>query len=254
MMTTCPRCGQEVRVPEVDSNPTARLAERSSPEAASSPALQARPVEGGTPPPLPPLSTGGSSQAPLQPPPLDLSPLPPPLQPPPLPSSVPAAGIASVSLPPPLPVSPLAGAVPPAPAIPPPLPSKVVVPPPAGTGIAPAGGHKAPPPVSPPSPRDSKPAVRSAEKAAKPRSARPAPADNEPPLFERDIDSLLGPIQDMQPSRKQRSQAATGVDATMILDHRGPPSEYVQRLTSIVVIAFTLMVLAFLAGLFIAIR
>jgi hypothetical protein len=58
----------------------------------------------------------------------------------------------------------------------------------------------------------------------------------------------------MQPSRKQRSQAATGLDAAMILDNRGPPSEYVQRLTSIVVIAFTLMVLAFLAGLFIAIR
>jgi hypothetical protein len=58
----------------------------------------------------------------------------------------------------------------------------------------------------------------------------------------------------MQPSRKQRSQATTGVDAAMVLDNRGPPSEYVQRLTSIVVIAFTLVVLAFLAGLFIAIR
>jgi hypothetical protein len=73
-------------------------------------------------------------------------------------------------------------------------------------------------------------------------------------LFERDIDALLEPLQDAQPSRKQRSQPTAGVDAAMILDNRGPPSEYAQRITSIVVIAFTLVVLAFLTGLFIAMR
>lgn len=242
--TTCPRCGQEVRVPEVDSNPTRSLAERPSPGGGSAQALQTDQGEGGASGASPSLSGKGRSLSPLELLPLEPLSSPPPRESPPLRP----AGIAPAPIPPPLPVTPQVAAVPQAPlaSVPPPLPARVVVPPPPSG----AGG----PPVPPPHSRDIKPAARSGEKAAKSRSVRSAPADNEPPLFERDIDSLLGPIQNTQPFRKSRSQPATGMDAAMILDNRGPPSEYVQRLTSVVVIAFTLVVLAFLAGLFIATR
>lgn len=78
-------------------------------------------------------------------------------------------------------------------------------------------------------------------------------ASTEPPLFEKDIDALLDSLPESPPLRRRSSQSTIGVDAAM-LDQRQPPSEQAQRITAIIVIAFTFVVLAFLAGLFIAMR
>jgi len=239
MTTTCPRCRQEVRVPEIDRNPTTQLAERSSP--GTGPTGSNPLPDGGSEAalfqsPSPPSGGEATSSGPS---PLSSPPVPPPL--PPL-SSAPPMAVTPVPVPPSAPTVSPVSAIP----VPPPLPTKKVP-------------HPAPNPpddlrVVPPPTRSAESATRSAENTPKPRPARPAAGSHEPPLFERDIDALLGSLQGTPASRKQRSQPTTGVDAAMILDNRGPPSEYAQRITSIVVIAFTLVVLAFLTGLFIATR
>jgi|GEM_PF-1613330 len=239
MTTTCPRCRQEVRVPEIDRNPTTRLAEPPSPGTGSTgsiPLPEGRSEAALFPSPSPREAGEATSSGPF---PLSSPPVPPPL---PLLSSAPPLAVTPAPVPPPVPtVSPV-----PALPVPPPLPTQRV---PRSVPNPPNDLR-----VVPPATRSAESATRSAENAPKSRPARSAAASHEPPLFERDIDALLESLQDTPASRKQRSQPTTGVDAAMILDNRGPPSEYAQRITSIVVIAFTLVVLAFLTGLFIAMR
>ncbi len=73
------------------------------------------------------------------------------------------------------------------------------------------------------------------------------------PLFERDLDSLLNelnpePVSVATPARPPTA----GMDASLLMNSPAPDPEHARRMTAMIAIVFTLIVLAFLAGLFIA--
>ncbi|MCS7022566.1 MAG: hypothetical protein NZ703_04820 [Gemmataceae bacterium] len=219
MQITCPSCTQQIRVPRLDQ---ARSAKASHQDKA-----------GGKP--IPPLPTNASSEQPAF-------------------ATASSSSIGKHEAPPP----PLGA----------PSPGPVAVPlsaPQRGAGeqrfLSTAGRGVVDEPVSQPrqlgipvSPGVPSPAPVTGTST---RSGTTRPTSSaEPPLFEKDIDTLLNALPDPQPSsrRKPAPAASSGIDAAMVLDQAGPPSEQTQRIMAIVAIAFTLAVLAFLAGLFVSLH
>lgn len=139
-------------------------------------------------------------------------------------------------------IQPAAVAAPPAPlSLPPSLPAaekpRVEAPKPPAYP-KPAAAHVAPPP------------------APKPRPATPKPPidPNDPPLFEKDMDEILG--QTVAPVEAERDKPAkvSGMDALSL----GEPSRHIvlsaQKATFLMILVVVLLVLAFAAGYFLAPR
>jgi hypothetical protein len=110
------------------------------------------------------------------------------------------------------------------------------------------------PPESPPqqSPRKFSLQQPASESRHRPRPSATATA--EPPLFEKDIDELLNALPDAPSHRRRPATPARAEDALALLDQRSPASEQIQRLTALIVISFTFLVLLILASLFISIH
>ena len=124
------------------------------------------------------------------------------------------------------------------------------------------------PPVSPPPPVEKRPEppkvappVPAADQmpAAKPRPAPPPipkankPIDpNNPPLFEGDVDEILGTTAAPEESERARKPATSGMDAMSLDD--GPRHIVIsaQKATLLMVVVVVLLAVAFAAGYFIA--
>jgi hypothetical protein len=131
---------------------------------------------------------------------------------------------------------------------------------PPAAAVAPPAPPEAQEPVEKTQPEATKPVTPKPTPAAKPRVAPPpipksAPKSNSPderPLFEGDVDEILGAPAETEEAERPKPRATSGMDAMSLGE---PPRQIVitpQKATLLMVLVVVLLLLSFAAGYFLA--